>query len=61
MYIFDPPLPRASYLDLDWPAEVCHINIEGDIVVKSEVELLTREAVAVLLDVGPGYDRHLLA
>lgn len=30
-------------------------------MVESEVELLTREAVTVLLDVGPRYDGHLLA
>lgn len=30
-------------------------------MVKSEVELLAREAVAVLLNVGPGYDWHLFA
>lgn len=55
------PLAQASYLDFDWPAEVGHIDVEGDIVVKSEVELLAREAVAVLLNVGPGYDWHLFA
>lgn len=30
-------------------------------MVKSEVELLAREAVAVLLNIGPGYDWHLFA
>lgn len=30
-------------------------------MVESEVELLTREAVTVLFDVGPRYDGHLLA
>lgn len=29
-------------------------------MVDPEVKLLTGEAVAVLLDVGPGYDGHLL-
>lgn len=53
--------PYASYLDLDWPAEVGHIDIEGDVVVKSEVKLFTGEAVSVLLDIGPGYDGHLFA
>lgn len=41
IYLPDPPASQKSYLDLDWPAEVSHINVEGDIVVKSEVELLT--------------------
>lgn len=54
-------LPKLPYLNLDWPAEVSHVNVEGDVVVKSEVELLAREAVAVLLNVGPGYDWHLFA
>lgn len=49
------------YLDLDGPGEVGHVDVEGDVVVKPEVELLTGEAVAVLLDVGPRYDGHLLA
>lgn len=52
---------NASNLDLDWPAEVGHIDVEGDVVVKSEVELFTRETVTVLLDVGPRYDGHLFA
>lgn len=50
-----------SYLDLDGPGEVGHVDVEGDVVVQPEVELLTGEAVAVLLDVGPRYDGHLLA
>lgn len=60
-FIYICPRPQASYLDFDWPAEVSHINVECDIVVKSEVELLAREAVTVLLNVGPGYDWHLFA
>lgn len=50
-----------SHLDLDGPGEVGHVDVEGDVVVKPEVELLTGEAVSVLLNVGPGYDGHLLA
>lgn len=48
------------YLDLDWPAEVGHIHVEGDVVVKSEVKLFTRETVTVLFNVHPRYDGHLL-
>lgn len=47
-------------LDLDWPTEVGHVDIEGDVVVNPEVKLFTGKAVTVLLNVGPGYDRHLL-
>lgn len=54
------PRPRVTDLDLDWPAEVGHVDVEGDVVVESEVELLAGKAVSVLLDVGPGYDGHLL-
>ena len=53
--------PVPTHLDLDRPAEVGDIDVEGDVVVVSEVELLTGEAVAVLLDVAPGHDGHLLA
>lgn len=56
-----PPTPTQDPdLDLDRPAEVGHVDVEGDVVVESEVELLEGEAVAVLLDVGPGDDGHLL-
>lgn len=48
------------YLDLDWPAEVGHIHVEGDVVVKSEVKLFTQETVTVLFNVHPRYDGHLL-
>lgn len=54
-------LPHIPYLDLDWPAEVCHVNIEGDVVVKAEVEFLTREAVVVLFDAGPCCNWHLFS
>lgn len=52
---------RESNLDLDWPAEVGHVDVEGDVVMKSEVELFAGETVSVLLDVGSRYDRHLFA
>lgn len=48
------------HLDLDWPAEVGHVDIEGDVVVDPEVKLLAGKAVTVLLNVGLGYDGHLL-
>lgn len=54
-----PSLLQDPDLDLDWPAEVGHVDIEGDVVVKSEVELFEGEAVTVLLDVGPRDDWHL--
>lgn len=31
----------SSYLDLDWPAEVGHVDVKGDVVVKPEVKLFT--------------------
>lgn len=53
-------IARAAHLDLVRPAEVGHVDVEGDVVVEAEVELLTGETVPVLLDVGPRYDGHLL-
>lgn len=49
-----------AHLDLDGPAEVGHVDVEGDVVVESEIKLLTGETVSVLLDVGPRYDGHFL-
>lgn len=57
------PLPLSlclSHLDLDRPAEVGDVHVEGDVVVAAEVELLTGEAVAVLLNVASEDDGHLL-
>ena len=54
------PVDASSYLDLDWPAEVGHVHVEGDVVMEPEVELFTGETVSVLFDVGPRYDGHLL-
>lgn len=49
----------SSYLNLDGPAEVGHVDVEGDVVMISEVKLFAGETVSVLLDVGSRYDRHL--
>lgn len=56
-----PCRPAKPHLDLDRPAEVGHVHIEGDVVVKLEVELFAGETVTVLVDVGPRDDGHLLA
>lgn len=50
----------AFYLDLDGPWEVTDVDVKGDVWVAPEGELLTGEAVPVLLDVAFGHDGHLL-
>lgn len=52
---------HSLYLDLDGPWEITDIDIEGDIGVASEGELLTGEAVFVLLDVSLGHDGYFLS
>ena len=50
-----------AYLYFNGPGEVADVDVEGDVGVAPEGELLTGEAVSVLLDIGLGDDGDLLS
>lgn len=49
------------YLYFNRPGEVADVDVEGDVGITAKAELLTREAVSVLFNIGLGHDRNFFS